>query len=81
MYAAMENQAYILCIVVLLAIAVLGKMFGGALIGLIPLGMCISSGIFLWMKELVRQGRETEWSSEQERGETVRLVGQYLSCC
>jgi hypothetical protein len=47
-------------------------MFGGALYGLIPLAMCISSGIFLWMKEVIQSGREIEWSSEQERGEAVR---------
>jgi hypothetical protein len=72
MYAAIEKQAYVLCVIVLCSIVVLGKMFGGALYGLIPLGMCISSGLFLWMKGLVRSGRQTEWASEQERGETVR---------
>jgi hypothetical protein len=74
MYQAMETQASILAISVLIAIVVLGKMFGGALYGLIPLGMCVGSGIFLWMKEAVRSGREVEWSSEQQRGETVRIL-------
>lgn len=46
-------------------------MFGGALKGLIPLGMCIASAVWLWMKEAVRSGREVEWSSEQSRGETA----------
>jgi hypothetical protein len=46
-------------------------MFGGALYGLVPLGMCISSGIFLWMKEVVRGGRSVEWQSEKDRGEMV----------
>lgn len=72
MFAALEKRTSILCVGVLVAIIVLGKMFGGALYGLIPLAMCVSSGIFLWMKEVVRSGRDTEWSSEQERGETVR---------
>lgn len=67
----MENQAYALCIGILLAVVVLGKMFGGALYGLIPLAMCLASGVFLWMKELVRKGREQEWAAEQERGETA----------
>jgi hypothetical protein len=71
MYAALEKRTSILCIVVLFAIVVLGKMFGGALYGLIPLAMCVSSGIFLWMKEVVRSGREMEWSAEKTRGETV----------
>jgi hypothetical protein len=77
MYAAIENRAYVLCLGILIAIAVLGQMFGGALYGLIPLGMCVSSGVFLWMKDLVRSGRETEWASEQERGETVRSTHLY----
>jgi hypothetical protein len=57
MFEALEKRTTILCGGVLLAIVVLGKMFGGALHGLIPLGMCIASGVFLWMKELVRTGR------------------------
>lgn len=71
MYASLETQADILCVVLFLAIVILGKMFGGSLWGLIPLGACVGSGIFLWMKELVRKGRAMEWSSEQSRGETA----------
>lgn len=74
MYAALETLASILSITVLITIIVLGKLFGGALYGLIPLRMCIASGIFLWMKEVVRSGREIEWSSEQERGEVVGVA-------
>lgn len=73
MFEALEKRTEILCIGVLVAIVILGKMFGGALYGLIPLGMCVSSGIFLWMKAVVRAGRDQEWSSEQERGETASL--------
>jgi len=71
MYVALEKRTAILCAGILIAIVVLGKMFGGALYGLIPLGMCVSSGVFLSMKELVRHGRETEWESEKERGKMV----------
>ena len=71
MYAALETRASGLCIGVFLAIVILGKMFGASLTGLVPTAMCIVSGIFLWMKEVVRSGREVEWSSEQQRGETV----------
>lgn len=71
MFAALETRASGLCIGVFIAIVLLGKMFGGSLKGLIPTAMCIISGIFLWMKEVVRSGREVEWSSEQSRGETV----------
>ncbi|KAI0161343.1 C2 domain-containing protein [Xylariaceae sp. FL1272] len=71
MYAMIEKKATILCAAVFFAIILVGKFFGGRLLGLIPLAMCISSGIFLWMKDLVRQGRDIEWSSEQKRGETA----------
>lgn len=70
-FASMEKRAGVLCIGVLAAIVILGKMFGGRILGLLPLGACISSGIWLWMKEVVRSGREVEWSSEKTRGETV----------
>ena len=71
MFAALEARAGALCVTVLVAVIVLGKMFGASLKGLIPTAMCISSGIWLWMKEVVRSGREVEWSSEQSRGETA----------
>ena len=71
-FAKLERQAGTACIVILIAIVVLGKWFGGSLLGLIPLGACVTSGIWLWMKEVVRSGREVEWESEKERGITVR---------
>jgi hypothetical protein len=71
MFEALEKRTNILCGAIFASIVVLGKMFGGALHGLIPLAMCISSGLFLWMKELVRSGRAVEWSSERDRGEMV----------
>lgn len=71
MYAALETRANVLGAGILLAIVFIGKLFGGSLWGLIPLGACISSGVFLWIKDLIRQGRATEWSSEQKRGETA----------
>lgn len=71
MFASLEQRATILCAAIFVGTVVVGKLFGGALKGLIPLGMCISSGVFLWMKEVVRSGREVEWSSEKKRGEMV----------
>jgi hypothetical protein len=71
MFKSLEQRAGGLCIAILVSIVVLGKFFGGSLKGLIPLGMCLASGVWLWMKEVVRSGREVEWSSEQERGQTV----------
>lgn len=73
-FAALEKRAGILCIGILVTTVVVGKLFGGALKGLIPLGMCLSSGIWLWMKEVVRSGREVEWHSEQTRGQMVGPV-------
>lgn len=74
MFKSLEKRTTILCGVIFATIVVLGKMFGGALYGLIPLAMCISSGLFLWMKELLRSGRAMEWSSERDRGEIVGCV-------
>ncbi|KAI1753749.1 C2 domain-containing protein [Xylaria castorea] len=71
MYKVIEQRATILCGVVFFSIVFVGKFFGGRLLGLIPLAICIGSGIFLWMKDLVRRGRDIEWSSEQKRGETA----------
>ncbi|CAK7265921.1 hypothetical protein SEPCBS119000_001758 [Sporothrix epigloea] len=71
MFAALEARANVLCAAIFIAIVVVGKVFGGRLLGLIPLAICVASGIFLWFKDLIRQGRDTEWMSEQRRGETA----------
>lgn len=71
MYASIEARANVLCVGIFIAIAFIGRLLGGSLWGLLPLGACVSSGVFLWMKDLVRQGRNTEWTSEQKRGETA----------
>ncbi|RDA84960.1 hypothetical protein CP532_1741 [Ophiocordyceps camponoti-leonardi (nom. inval.)] len=71
MFVALERKATVLCLGIFIAIVFIGKVFGGRLLGLIPLAACVSSGVFLWAKDLVRQGRDVEWSSEQERGETA----------
>ncbi|KAI2473387.1 hypothetical protein F4781DRAFT_189862 [Annulohypoxylon bovei var. microspora] len=71
MYAVIEQRATVLCAGIFFGIIFMGKFFGGRLLGLIPLAICVSSGVFLWMKDLVRRGRDIEWSSEQKRGETA----------
>lgn len=71
MFTAIEARANVLCAAIFFAIIFIGKAFGGRLLGLIPMAMCISSGVFLWMKDLVQQGRNLEWTSEQKRGETA----------
>jgi Ca2+-dependent lipid-binding protein len=71
MFTAIEARASVLCAGIFFAIVFIGKLFGGKLLGLLPLGACVASGVFLWMKDLVTQGRDLEWSSEQKRGETA----------
>ena len=72
MFEQLERRASGLCIAIMVAIIFLGRFFGGALIGLVPLATVISSGVWLWMKEVIRSGTNMEWRSEQLRGETVR---------
>jgi fatty acid desaturase len=76
MFDNIEKRATALCIGIPVAIIILGRTFGGSLWGLIPLAVCITSGVWLWMQEVIRSGRDMEWSSEQLRGE---MVGS-LSC-
>lgn len=71
MFEALEQRTNVLCVGIFIAIIMVGKFFGGRLLGLIPLSICVSSGVFLWSKDLVRRGRDLEWSSEQDRGETA----------
>lgn len=72
MFESIEARANVLCIFVFLGIVFLGKMLGGgSLWTLIPLAAAVASGVFLWAKDLIRQGRATEWSAEQKRGETA----------
>lgn len=76
MFEALEARANVMCAAVLLAIVFVGKMFGGSLWGLVPLGVAVTSGVFLWVKDVIRQGREGEWASEKKRGEmaVVNLI-------
>jgi hypothetical protein len=71
MFVSLERWATILCAGIFVAIVVVGKLFEGKLYGLILLASGITSGVFLWMKELLRAGRAQEWSSEKQRGEHV----------
>jgi len=72
MFESIEARANVLCIFVFLGIVFLGKALGGgSLWTLVPLAAAVASGVFLWAKDLIRQGRATEWSAEQKRGETA----------
>lgn len=71
MFKRVEERGLILIIGIFFAIVIVGRVFGGGYLGLIPLGGCVSSGVWLWIKELVRSGREMEWESEKERGKTA----------
>ena len=77
-FKKLEQRATFLCAGILIGTIIIGKMFGGALKGLVPLALCISSGVFLWMKEVVRSGREVEWDSEKTRGQVVRRNFDYV---
>ncbi|SMY19822.1 unnamed protein product [Zymoseptoria tritici ST99CH_1A5] len=70
-FARLEERGLWMIIGVFFAIIILGRTFGGKYLGIIPLAACVSSGIWLWIKEVVRSGREVEWSSEKERGRTA----------
>jgi hypothetical protein len=72
MFEALEKRANGLCVGIVIAVIFLGKVFGASLWGLLPLSFCLASGVYVWAKEVVRSGRELEWSSEQLRGQTVR---------
>ncbi|PGH36871.1 hypothetical protein GX50_00329 [[Emmonsia] crescens] len=76
MYKALERRGTVLSLCIFCGIVIPGKLIGGSLKGLIPLAFCITSGVWLWMQDLIRKGRDMEWSSEQRRGEiaTVNLL-------
>ncbi|KAE8148758.1 hypothetical protein BDV25DRAFT_11996 [Aspergillus avenaceus] len=69
MYDQLEKRGTGLCIGIVFGILFVGRMFGGLLWALIPLAACIASGVWLWVQEVIRSGREMEWSSEQLRGQ------------
>ena len=71
MFDQLEKRGNVLCIAIPLAIVVLGRAFGGSLLGLIPLAFCVTSGVWLWVQEVIRSGKDMEWSSEQKRGQMV----------
>ncbi|KAK1999992.1 C2 domain-containing protein [Colletotrichum falcatum] len=73
MFEHLERRANILCAGIFFGIIIVGKFFGGALYGLVPLGFCVASGVFLWVKDLITQGRNMEWASEKDRGETATV--------
>lgn len=72
MFDVLQKRATGLCVGIPAAIIVIGRIFGGSFWGLIPLSACIATGVWLWMHEVIRSGREMEWSSEQLRGQMVR---------
>lgn len=73
MYDQLEKRGTALCIGIAVAIIFLGRTFGGSLLGLIPLAFCITSGVWLWVQEVIRSGRQMEWKSEELRGQMVRV--------
>jgi hypothetical protein len=78
MFDELEKRANGIVAVIALAIILFGRAFGGSLWGLIPLAFCVTSGVYLWAKEVIRSGRDREWHSEQLRGETVSYQASYF---
>lgn len=78
MFDPLQKRATALCIGIPIAIIILGRMCGGSLWGLIPLAACITSGVWLWMQEVIRSGRAMEWSGEQLRGQMVSFLVYHL---
>ncbi|KAL4882080.1 hypothetical protein BJY04DRAFT_53207 [Aspergillus karnatakaensis] len=76
MFESLEKRGTGLCVGIVFGIIVLGRTFGASYWGLIPLAACITSGVWLWVQEVIRSGREMEWSSEQLRGQvaTANLI-------
>ncbi|KAH6640712.1 hypothetical protein F5144DRAFT_609655 [Chaetomium tenue] len=77
MYAALEARANVLCVGLFVGVVVLGKWWGGgSLWGLVPLGMGVAAGVYMWVRDLVGRGRAVEWSAERKRGEmaVVNLI-------
>ena len=73
MFSQLETKANAMCLGIFVGIILIGKFFGGRLLGLVPLGFCISAGVYLWVKDVIQQGRNVEWSSEKDRGETATV--------
>lgn len=78
MFDPLQKRATALCIGIPIAIIIFGRMCGGSLWGLIPLAACITSGVWLWMQEVIRSGRAMEWSGEQLRGQMVSFLVYHL---
>jgi hypothetical protein len=79
MFESLEKRGTSLCIGIVAGIIVLGRTFGASYWGLFPLAFCIASGVWLWVQEVIRSGREMEWSSEKLRGQVVSLLTGYDS--
>ncbi|KAK3989853.1 hypothetical protein QBC44DRAFT_79014 [Cladorrhinum sp. PSN332] len=74
MFAAIEARANVLSFAIFFGIITIGyTLSGGSLFTLVPMAAVISSGVFLWAKDLIKQGRSMEWDSERKRGEMARV--------
>ncbi|KHJ33498.1 putative meiotically up-regulated protein [Erysiphe necator] len=64
-----EKSTNIVCITIVISVIVFGKLAGGALYGLIFISLCITSVIFLWMKNIVQKSRSYKLQDKNKRGE------------
>ncbi|KAL2886233.1 Meiotically up-regulated protein 190 [Ceratocystis lukuohia] len=76
MFELLEMRASFLAVGLFFGISIVGSMFGGRIWAMTLLGAFVASAVFLWVKDLIRSGRDREWESERERGEmaTANLI-------
>lgn len=77
MFSILEFRASMVCLGIAASTLIVGTIFGSTPFWItFLLAAGTSSGVYLWMKEVIRSGREFEWSAEKKRGEvaTVNLV-------
>ncbi|KAI5310806.1 hypothetical protein KEM55_001699, partial [Ascosphaera atra] len=70
-FKQLEKRANFACGGIFAAIIIVGRLAGGSLKYLFPLAFGIASAVFLWMVELIKQGRAGEWANEKLRGRTA----------
>lgn len=71
MFDKLEKRGITLCVGIIFSVVVLGRYFGGSFWGLLALACCVATAVWLWVKEVIRSGREMEWSTELIRGQMV----------
>ena len=66
MYAALEARAAVLCTVIFFGIAIFGGSGNGwaGRLWMVGMGAAVAAGVWMWVRQVVRQGRANECESE-----------------